>query len=169
MLAIVDVHYSGTSARAACVLASRWDSEAADRSWTADVSPVAPYQPGRFFERELPCLLAVLEGAPPVDQIVIDGYVWLDEAGRPGLGAHLFQALGEAVPVVGIAKTAFKGSPMAVQVQRPPSRRPLFITSAGMDATEAAELVRHMHGPARIPTLVGLADRLSRGLGHSRS
>lgn len=163
MLAIVDVHYSEEKARAACVLAPRWDSAGAEHSWTLEMSPIAPYQPGRFFERELPCLLAVLKDAPPLSQIVIDGYVWLDEEKSPGLGAHLFQALGGAVPVVGIAKSAFKASPMAIQVQRPSSRRPLFVTSAGIDAKEAADLVRQMHGPARIPTLVGLADRLSRG------
>lgn len=66
------------------------------------------------------------------------------------------------MPVVGIAKTAFRGSPMAVAIQRPSSQRPLFVTSVGIELEEAAELVRQMHGPWRIPTLLGHADRLAR-------
>jgi deoxyribonuclease V len=162
VLAILDVHYADHSARAACVLAAGWESAIPARSWTAELSSVAPYEPGRFFLRELPCLLEVLRGHPVPDQVLIDGYVWLDESRTPGLGAHLHDALGRTVPVVGIAKTAFKGSRMAVVVHRGASRRPLFVTSAGMDASEAAALVHRMAGAGRLPTLVRLADRLSR-------
>ncbi len=162
MLAILDVHYFAEKARAACVLAETWESPEATRAWTTEVSPIAPYEPGRFYLRELPCLLAVLEAAPRLQHIVIDGYVWLDEARRPGLGAHLHEALRRAVPIVGIAKTAFRGSPMAIAVDRPGSRRPLFVTSAGIDARDAAERVRRMHGPFRIPTLLRHVDHLAR-------
>jgi deoxyribonuclease V len=108
-------------------------------------------------ERELPCLLKVLEGVD-ADLLVIDGYVWFDANGRKGLGAHLREATGK--PVVGIAKTAFDGSPMAAHVLRGASRRPLYVTQ--VNVPDAAERVRAMHGSARIPTLVALADRLTR-------
>lgn len=162
MLGFLDVHYRQGAARAACVLAADWADGAAARSVTTGVSPVEPYAPGLFYRRELPALLAALKLAPEVDQIVIDGYVWLDGAGSPGLGAHLFRALGRQTPVVGIAKSAFKGSAMAIPVVRGSSRRPLYVTSVGLEAELAAEHVRRMHGAHRIPTLVGLADRLSR-------
>lgn len=38
---------------------------------------IAPYQPGEFYRRELPCLLAVLACGPVAEVIVVDGYVWL--------------------------------------------------------------------------------------------
>jgi len=165
MLAIVDVHYFGARARAACVIARRFDDAEPVSSHTVELAPVAAYVPGQFFERELPCLLAVLKGAPPLETIVIDGYVWLDAERRPGLGAHLYEALERRSAVIGVAKTAFKGSPMAEPVLRPSSRRPLYVTSAGLGQAEAAARVRSMHGAARIPTLVALADRLSRAGG----
>jgi deoxyinosine 3'endonuclease (endonuclease V) len=70
------------------------------------VSGVQTYQPGRFFQR----LLAALRRLPPMEIVLIDGYVWLDNLGIPGLGARLFQALEGEVPVIGIAKTKFRGA-----------------------------------------------------------
>jgi hypothetical protein len=43
-------------------------------------------------------------------QAIVDGYVWLDDAGKPGLGAHLYQALGGRVAVLGVAETKFRGA-----------------------------------------------------------
>jgi len=47
----------------------------------------------------------VLAGIGRIDLLVIDGYVHLDPHGRPGLGAHAHAEI--AVPVIGVAKTAF--------------------------------------------------------------
>lgn len=163
MIAFVDVQYAEASARAACVLARAWSDAEPAQTLVADLSPIAPYEPGAFYKRELPCLLAVLARAPEVEVVVIDGYVWLDESMTPGLGAHLYEALGKKVPVVGVAKTAFKGSPMAEKVLRPSSAKPLFVTSVGLPASEAAAHVRAMHGDARIPTLLRRVDDLARG------
>lgn len=157
MIAILDVHYTDTKARAACVVAARWEDATPLSQRTVGVEGVAPYEPGAFYKRELPCLLKVLEGVD-ADVLVIDGYVWLDANGRKGLGAHLHEATGKAV--VGIAKTAFDGSPMAAHVLRGASQRPLYVTQVGVP--DAAERVRAMHGGTRIPTLVALADRLTR-------
>jgi deoxyribonuclease V len=65
--------------------------------------------------------------------------------------------------VVGVAKTAFQGSTFATPVTRGTSARPVFVTARGMDVAEAARLVAAMHGPHRIPTLLGRVDRLARG------
>jgi deoxyribonuclease V len=162
MLACLDVDYRPEVSVAACVLFHAWP-DAEEASHAVVRGPRAePYEPGQFYRRELPHLLAVLATVPaPLEALVIDGYVWLGE-GRPGLGAHLYEALGGRVPVVGVAKTAFHSSALAVPVCRGQSRRPLFVTAVGLGASEAAERVRHMHGASRLPTLLGRVDRLCR-------
>jgi deoxyribonuclease V len=99
----------------------------------------------------------------PFGAIVVDGYVDLDAHGAPGLGAHLYDALEGRVPVIGIAKTAYKGADFAAAVVRGESTRPVYVTSRGVPLPEAAERVRGMHGPHRIPTLVTRVDHLARG------
>jgi deoxyribonuclease V len=168
--ACIDVGYRDGGAVAACVLFERWEDAEPAGEATAGIARVEPYEPGAFYKRELPCLLAVLERlrAPlraivraPLRAIVIDGYVWLARD-RPGLGAHLHEALGGRTPVVGVAKTAFRGNTEAIPVRRGQSARLLYVTAAGMPASEAAERVRTMHGRSRIPTLLAYVDRLSR-------
>jgi deoxyribonuclease V len=155
-----DVHYRGL-ARAAVVAAAdpRFARIVAERAVV--VPEAAPYRPGQFYLRELPPLLAVLDGLGRLDLLVIDGYVDLDPGGRPGLGAHLYAAL--SVPVVGVAKTAFAAATHAIAVQRGASARPLFVTAAGIGREQAARLVRDMAGPFRIPNALRRADALARG------
>ena len=141
-----------------------WAAGAAEREATAVIREVADYTPGEFYRRELPCLLAVLAGGPPPDIGVVDGYAWLGlahGAGRPGLGAYLYEALGRRVPVVGVAKTRF-ASAEAVPVVRGGSRSPLWVTAAGVDPAEAAGRVAAMAGPYRVPALLRRADHLAR-------
>ena len=127
------------------------------------IARVEPYVPGSFYQRELPCILQVLSRVDvPLEVIVVDGYVWLDAAGAPGLGAHLWLALERRVAVVGVAKTTLRGSPHAVPVRRGASARPLSVTAAGVDVDEAARAVASMHGAHRIPTLLKRVDRLCR-------
>ena len=64
-------------------------------------------------------------------------------------------------PVVGVAKTRFRDDTWSARVLRGTSRRPLFVTAAGLDQTRAAELVLGMHGKHRIPSLLQRADRLA--------
>jgi deoxyribonuclease V len=161
MIACLDVHYQGDAAFAAAVLFDTWTALESTEEKVVHLDYVAAYEPGSFYKRELPCLLAVLRAAPPVNIVIIDGYVWLDE-GKPGLGAHLYEALGHKVPIVGVAKTGFKGSVHACPVLRGSSKRPLYVTSAGMNVDQAADAVRGMHGEHRMPTLLLLADQLSR-------
>ncbi len=94
--------------------------------------------------------------------VVIDGYVWLSEDRRPGLGARLFEALGGSVVVVGVAKTGFAGSAFAEPVLRGDSAKPLYVTAAGVEASVAAGWIRGMHGEYRVPTLLRRVDRLCR-------
>lgn len=163
MLACLDVAYSDDKAYAACALLAEWRAEHPLRMVARRVDGVAPYEPGAFYKRELPVLLEVLaEAGERYTTIVVDGYVWLDAQLRPGLGAHLYHALGEAVPVIGVAKTPFHDDVWSVRALRGRSQRPLFVTAAGVDATEAAARIVGMHGSGRIPTILRLVDRRAR-------
>jgi deoxyribonuclease V len=171
VIAIVDVHYHA-SARAACVYARTWTDGRSESERFVDVTEVAPYEPGALYLRELPPILAVLGTDPELEVIIIDAYVWLG-ADRPGLGARLHDALGGRIPIVGVAKTPFHGASVigaserseresVIDIHRGGSTRPLHVTAVGIDPREAADRVRAMHGPHRIPTLIRRADALAR-------
>jgi deoxyribonuclease V len=166
MIACLDVHYADTQARAACVLLQSWTDAWPASTHIAEVKDVAPYEPGRFYLRELPCLLAVLQSLPqPPATIVVDGYVWLSADREPGLGAHLHAAIQSAATVIGVAKTRFvtlTGSALVDTVYRGSSKNPLYVTSIGIQPKDAGEFVRNMHGNHRIPDALHLVDRLAR-------
>src|SRR5262245_26211321 len=106
MIACVDVDYRADGALAALVGCRSWTDATPSLELTETIARVEPYEPGQFYKRELPCLLAVLRRVPePIDLVVVDGFVWLGDESRPGLGAHLHCALGGSIPVVGVAKT----------------------------------------------------------------
>ncbi|RYZ43873.1 MAG: endonuclease V [Myxococcaceae bacterium] len=162
MLACVDVDYRPDLTVAACVLFRAW-TDAREAAHLVEHGPVAaPYEPGQFYRRELPHLLRVLAGVQePLEAIVVDGYVWLG-ADKPGLGAHLHEALCGAVPVIGVAKTPYVTTGPAQPIVRGESLRPLLVTAIGMETATAAEHIRRMHGLWRIPTLLSRVDRLCR-------
>ena len=160
----LDVAYGEDAAGVGAAGISDW----ADSGVTHEVAfrtegAPAGYAPGEFYRRELPYLLDALDRLEqPPGCIVVDGYVWLGADGRPGLGARLFEDLGTGIPVIGVSKTRFRGDDFSQSVLRGESRTPLHVTAAGMDAEQAADHVRAMHGPHRIPTLLKRVDRLCR-------
>lgn len=161
-LACVDVDYRVRGAVAGCVLFTGWGDAVAARELVTSVAEVEPYVPGQLYRREGPLLERVLAlVGHPLDVVIVDGNVWLDAAGAPGLGAHLWQALGGRVAVIGVAKTAYAGAP-AVTVVRGASTNPLHVTAAGLDPATAAAHILAMHGPHRLPTLLTRVDRLCR-------
>ncbi len=163
MIAAADVHYSQNLAVAGAVLFEHWSSEQPAIAVRQSLTKVEPYQPGHFYKRELPCLLKVLERVKNQFEIVIiDGYVWLNAENRPGLGAHLHQALGEKIPVIGVAKSKFKDALYAKSALRGRSSRPLYVTAIGIEVGVAAKHIENMHGRYRIPTLLRIVDMLCR-------
>jgi deoxyribonuclease V len=163
MFACVDVHYYDDAAVAACVLFQNWADANSMKQITVSIADIKPYQPGKFYERELPCILKVLDTVPQrPDTIVIDGYVWLDTEKSPGLGAYIYYALDEHAAIIGVAKSTFQGSNHARKVFRGTSKRPLYITAAGIDPGTASEYIKMMHGKFRTPTLLKLADTICR-------
>lgn len=163
MLLAVDVHYGTQLATTAGVSFDDWGAAEPLGCFVAEVAQVAAYVPGEFFQRELPCILHLLQetGVQP-DCILIDGYVYLDGVSRPGLGKHLFDALGGRTKVVGVAKTAFAGIDAGYQVLRGGSSRPLYVTCIGEELSVAKAGVAAMHGEHRIPTLLRAVDQLCR-------
>jgi deoxyribonuclease V len=168
LIACVDVDYRDAAAVAAGVWFRGWTASDAEAEAVVTFGEPAPYQPGEFYRRELPCLLEVLARGPAADVVVVDGYVWLGP-GRPGLGAHLHAVLDGLVIVVGVAKTPFAGAAEAVPVYRGVSRSPLYVTAAGVSAAEAAGWVAGMHGNYRLPTMMKRADQLARAAFKVRS
>jgi deoxyribonuclease V len=109
MNAALDVHYSGPEAHAACVVFKSWSDSMAVVSFRVLVPSARAYRPGRFFERELPPLLAVLErSGERFSHIIIDGFVHLKN-GEMGLGAHLHSVLPYSAAVIGVAAPAIAG------------------------------------------------------------
>jgi len=113
VLACVDVFYEDSHAKAACVAFEDWHTGTAAYTLVRQFSGIAEYESGNFFRRELPCLIGIL------DQLQ-------DPDGRPGLGTHLFDALRRMTPVIGVAKSAFRGAP-AVEVLRPTTNVTLLV------------------------------------------
>lgn len=158
----VDVHYRENYAIAAGLLFSHWNDDHITGLHLACIGHSKPYKPGKFFERELPCILQVLNKIRvPIDVVVIDGYVWLDK-NFPGLGTHVYHALGGKIPVIGVAKSKFREALHAQKVFRGRSSRPLYITAIGIDPNFAANCIKQMHGKFRIPTLLKKVDCLCR-------
>ncbi len=164
MILAVDADYQENSAWIAGVAFEAWADPSALKTFRSMVSPIQDYCPGEFYKRELPCILQLLnEFDLKPDVIVIDGYVYLDGRSEPGLGAHLYQALGEVVPVIGVAKRPFQGIDESYSLLRGESQTPIYITAIGMPRTYARNAIRQMHGDYRIPTLLKLADQVCRG------
>ncbi|MCK6545870.1 endonuclease V [Myxococcota bacterium] len=167
MIFATDVDYdeaAGTG-RAAAVGFERWIDSQPLVERTRTHAPIAAYEPGSFYKRELPCLVPLLvdlAALHAIDVVVVDGYV--DLGPEPGLGRRLADALGAlglAPAIVGVAKTSYASAP-AVEVLRGGSARPLFITAHGLDVGDAARLIASMHGAHRVPTLLRRVDQLAR-------
>ena len=155
----IDVYYDLCKAKAVGVIFDEWKSEEPHEIITAFIDQVEDYEPGKFYKRELPCILKLLENVDmdSIDTIIIDGYVYLSDITKAGLGMHLYNSLAGKVPIIGVAKTYFHEN-SALEVFRGTSKNPLYITSVGMETSEATMYIRNMHGDFRIPKLLKLLD-----------
>ncbi len=161
MFACLDVHYHQHSGTAACLLFPHISDPKPAETIVASLTSTAAYVPGEFYKRELPILLKVLSKATtPIDVAIIDSYVDLAD-NKPGLGRYLYRALEEKTAVIGVAKSRFRQA-AAVELLRGRSQSPLFVTAAGLPQTEAAGLIKQMHGPYRLPTLLKQVDSTCR-------
>lgn len=163
MILLVDVAYVEAEGVAAGVLLKDWSDTSPSREIVVHVPCVEEYVPGEFFRRELPCIEAVLEQVDePLECVVVDGYVTLGDPPRDGLGAALWSKLERKVPVLGVAKSKYLGTPEETFLFRGGSNRPLFVTAAGMTIDEAKRCVLSMAGKHRLPDMLKYVDALAR-------
>jgi deoxyribonuclease V len=166
MILAVDVQYTKNEAIAAGILFEHWQDERAQKEYLSRIEGVAGYEPGKFFKRELPPILKLIEEHHlQPDCILVDGFVFLDGFAAAGLGKHLYDALGGRVAVIGVAKKHYKDLDAGYEVRRGRSRRPLYVTAVGIEVEEAKGHILSMHGSNRLPTLIKRADQLCRGVG----
>jgi deoxyribonuclease V len=159
----IGVHFEGDGAVAAAVAFEAWDSPEALRTCTTRMARVEKAVRGELDLRALPCILQLLrEHALVPELIVIDGFVHLDAQETPGLGRHLYHALGGRTAVIGVSKSAMAHTPAQFEVVREEEARPLVVTCAGIDLGAAKARLRNMHGKRRVPTLLKLAARIAK-------
>ena len=161
MILAFDVYYADDTAKVVCAVLQQWQDAAATHHWIKYLAVPAEYIPGEFYKRELPCILSILEqiDLTTITCIVIDGFVVLDDEGKKGLGAHLYDALQKKVPVIGVAKTNFHSNTAnVVPIYRGESKNPLYITATGIELQQAATHIQDMAGDYRIPTVLKELD-----------
>lgn len=160
MLLAFDAHYTDDRTKLVAAAFNRWEDPKPAAIHTWHDGPAAAYEPGQFYRRELPLILRALQDfdLQQIEAIIIDGYVYLDATNRQGLGGHLYRALDQKVPVVGIAKSYFRDTNAEV-VLRGKSTKPLYVTAYGMIPEDAAAQVRRMAGPYRMPDILAAVDQ----------
>jgi len=164
LILAIDVQYKEDSATAAGVLFTSWEVDKPHRCVVTPVSTILPYEPGAFYKRELPCIMALLkEVHEPLDVIIVDGFVSLGADQRKGLGMHLYESINKSSVVVGVAKQAFKDTPAECALLRGESQKPIYVSAAGMSTKQAIANVASMHGKHRLPTMLKKVDQLCRG------
>ena len=137
----------------------------------AALSPIpAPYIPGEFYKRELPCIQKLIleeigleKLKEEFDCIIVDG-LYSFGPDKPGLGGYLDSWLrnqGVEIEVIGIAKNKFH-SAQAEEVLRGKSKKPLWVN--GNRRKNYSDLIKKMSGEFRIPFLVKAVDQGSRGI-----
>ena len=165
MILAFDTYYFDKKAKTVCLAFADWPDEAPYQIHSETLDNVEDYTPGAFYRRELPCILSLLKQVElaDVEAIVIDGFVYLDDSGKLGLGGHLCHALGGQVPVIGVAKTNFATIETCKKpLLRGKSTRPLYITAIGTDLEVATAHIQSMSGDFRIPALLKQLDGLTK-------
>jgi len=165
MILAFDTYYFENKAKTVCLQFADWNDKIPAKMFSEIKEDVSEYESGAFYKRELPCILSLLTQIEleEITIIVVDGFVFLDDEYKPGLGAHLFNALEQRVPVIGVAKTNFAQiNNMKREVYRGESRKPLYITSVGIDIDEASANVKSMDGQYRIPDLLKQLDSMTK-------
>jgi deoxyribonuclease V len=165
MILAFDTYYYEHKAKTVCLAFESWLDDENYNIYTEIVDFTEDYTSGEFFRRELPCILSLLLQIPldNVDAIIVDGFVFLDDNYKLGLGGHLYEKLEHEIPVIGVAKTNFATIDKKKRaLLRGASIKPLYITAIGMDLDLATKCVESMSGSFRIPTLLKVLDTFTK-------
>ena len=165
MILAFDTYYYDNKAKTVCIAFSGW-TENENYIITSEIlENIEEYKPGEFYRRELPCILSLLKkyDLSNVEAIIVDGFVYLDDDNKLGLGGYLYKALENKIPVIGVAKTNFatieKNKKLLLRGE---STKPLYITSIGIELDSATECIGSMSGNYRIPNLLKHLDTLTK-------
>lgn len=165
MIIAFDTYYFENKAKTVCLAFEKWTDGENYNVYTEILEHIEEYTSGEFYKRELPCILSLLgkNHFDNIEAIIIDGFVYLDDQNKLGLGGHLYERLPYKVPVIGVAKTNFATIIENKRVLlRGKSMKPLYITAIGLDLDEATEKIKVMDGKYRIPTLLKILDTLTK-------
>ena len=164
MILAIDVYYIENTAKSVGVL-FEWEDEQAREVIIDTFEGVSDYEPGAFFKRELPCITSLLQKIPleKIDLIVVDGYVYVDDALKYGLGGYVWEYLDPKIPVIGVAKNSFHANKNTVfPLYRGESKKPLYISAIGMDVMDAVSCIQKMKGNYRFPTILKSLDTMTK-------
>lgn len=163
MILAFDTYYFDNKAKTVCIAFD--DDEIEPIVYSETLDNVEDYIPGQFYKRELPCILSLIKkiDLQNVNYIIIDGFVFLDDMEKLGLGGRLYEELNRKIPVIGVAKTNFASIDTSKRLLfRGKSQNPLYITSIGIDVSQAVQKIETMNGEFRIPTLLKMLDKLTK-------
>lgn len=161
MIVAFDTYYYDNKAKTIGIGFNNWKDETPSKIYSEIFEGIEKYEPGSFYKRELPCILSILSAIDfeKIELIIVDSYVILDDNGKLGLGGHLFDKLNKQIPIIGVAKTGFHSNKLNTKLLlRGESKKPLYISSAGIELNLAYEHIKSMHGKYRMPTLLQLMD-----------
>ncbi|GGF23521.1 endonuclease V [Flavobacterium limi] len=165
MILAFDTYYFENKAKTVCISFDSWADQKNYNVHSKIIENIEEYKSGEFYKRELPSIVSLLENIKfkNIEAIIVDGYVYLDDNEKLGLGGHLYKYLKEEIPIIGVAKTNFATlEKNKRQLTRGKSIKPLYITSIGIDLDKAKKLIENMDGLNRIPTLLKTLDRLTK-------
>jgi deoxyribonuclease V len=165
MIVAIDVHYRETEAKIVAVTFENWMDSVPHQTYIAFKKDIEDYEPGAFFKRELPCIIEIMAqtDVSTINFIVVDGYVFLNDEGKKGLGYYVYEHFNKKIPVIGAAKTRFFENDKWVRpILRGSSQNPLYITSIGVGLDDAASFIASMNGDFRMPTLLKLLDTMTK-------
>lgn len=166
MILAFDTYYFDNKAKTVCIGFEDWQIEENYFIYTETLENINEYISGEFYKRELPCIESLIKKndlSNNAELIIVDGFVFLNDLNKYGLGAYLYEKLNRKIPIIGVAKRDFATiKKNRNEVFRGESQNPLYITSIGIDLNIASEYIKEMKGKYRIPTLLKKVDRLTR-------
>mgnify|MGYP006192411485 FL=1 len=165
MKLIIDVGYQNNKAKVVGGFFEDWNVNQLLKLAYKEVDEVQEYIPGEFYKRELPCILEFLKehNLEEIECIIIDGFIFLDNENKKGLGAYLYESLNNKLPIIGVAKSKFyNNTKNTIELVRGQSKNAIYISAIGIELDEAAKLINSMHGEFRLPNLIKQVDTETR-------
>lgn len=88
MILAFDTYYFENQEKTVCIQFDNWKSKESTKIYEETLTGVSDYIPGEFYKRELPCILSLLKkiNLDNCNAIIIDGFVFLDDNKKLGLG-----------------------------------------------------------------------------------